>query len=147
MSREAASGILVILKYHKAVLLPNTMYSLCYYLFKMEAKKFLAQETFTLFWLNEQTWALTFITSFCINGKWLTVFCTKHRRQNKHKKVQRKSFSNVSGKNWMICFHRPPCWVLSGFSLSIMYCSVPWLPLLKVKSSIKQHFTVLLATS
>ena len=40
MSREAASGIWKILKYFELVLLQNTTYRLCYYLFMIEAEKF-----------------------------------------------------------------------------------------------------------
>ena len=40
-SREAASGIWKILKYYEPVLLPNTTCRSCYYLFIIEAEKFL----------------------------------------------------------------------------------------------------------
>ena len=41
MSGEAASGIWKILKYYEPVLLPNTTCRSCYYLFIIEAEKFL----------------------------------------------------------------------------------------------------------
>ena len=39
--RKAASGLWKILKYYVPVLLPNTMCRSCYYLFMIEAEKFL----------------------------------------------------------------------------------------------------------
>ena len=41
MSSEAASGIWKIWKYYEGVLLPNTTCRSCYYLFIIEAEKFL----------------------------------------------------------------------------------------------------------
>ena len=59
MSREAVSGIWKILKYYEPVLLPNTTYWSCYYLFMIEAEK----RPFFLR-LKKQTQASTFVTIF-----------------------------------------------------------------------------------